>query len=66
MVFLPNEIIYMIAEHCESPTQAALSLVTRNFYQICNPLLYRNNVKSQGASAVFWAIDECKDIAVAL
>jgi ankyrin repeat protein len=52
---LPNELLCMIANACETPSEmAALAAVNRRLYDLLNPILYRINVDDYDGSALFW------------
>ena len=55
---LPEELLLEICVHLQLPPElAALALVSRRFYRIANPILYKRDVASGAPSAPFWAAE---------
>ncbi|KAH6972701.1 hypothetical protein EDB80DRAFT_833875 [Ilyonectria destructans] len=66
IVSLPNEMIRLITELCSPKRQASLAGSCHRLYDICNPILYKNDFEYHGSSAVFDAIVRCSDLAISL
>ncbi|OBS15971.1 hypothetical protein FPOA_13287 [Fusarium poae] len=58
---LPSELICMITELCSLGAQASLARSCRVLYDICKPILYRNDVINHRSSSVFYSIVYCRD-----
>ncbi|KAK3306508.1 ankyrin repeat-containing domain protein [Chaetomium strumarium] len=55
---LPPEIVLLIDNLLELADRLALCRTNRKFYLIINPEIYRDNVKLNNASCLFWGADQ--------
>ncbi|KAK0373215.1 ankyrin repeat protein [Colletotrichum limetticola] len=66
MARIPLEIVWQVFGCCEAPTQSSFPRCCRAWNTFFGPLLYQDNVRYHGSSAVFKTIASCQDDDIAL